>query len=191
MSDHAETERLLDAALETYADSSFGSGLEQRVINRIFEEKRRFNRRRWISWIVGPVAACALSLVFIVSRLSHNPSAVTPHTHAPARSATASIAGDRSQATSQPRAKAREFTASNMHPTKTAAAAERSARPKLDVFPTPLPLSDEEKALCVVAATGSQPARRALAEAEIHQDDRLVIARLAISPLETPDEGNK
>ena len=73
-------------------------------------------------------------------------------------------------------------------PPSDAQVADAVARPKLDVFPTPQPMSAEERALVVVAMQTPLPLRKALAEAQ--QDDPPIhIAATHIPPLESPDQG--
>jgi hypothetical protein len=62
------------------------------------------------------------------------------------------------------------------------------ARPKLDVFPTPQPLTAEERALALVATQSPAPLRRALVEAEKQDDAPIRIADIRISPLDLPDQ---
>ncbi len=56
--------------------------------------------------------------------------------------------------------------------------------PKMEVFPTPRPLSAQERALVGFAAQASPAAKREVVEAEKHLGDPIVIAELKIEPLE-------
>jgi len=58
-------------------------------------------------------------------------------------------------------------------------------RPKLDVFPTPQPLSSEERGLAVVALQAPVPLRKALVEAQEQDDAPVHIAAIHIPPLES------
>lgn len=64
-----------------------------------------------------------------------------------------------------------------------------AALPKLDVFPTPAPLSAEERTLVAVADAGPPPQRDALIESQKNLDTPLNIAALNIPPLAAPGEG--
>jgi hypothetical protein len=55
--------------------------------------------------------------------------------------------------------------------------------PKLEVFPTPRPLSPEEQALVALATQTSPEVERKVAEAEKHAGDPIAIAELKIRPL--------
>jgi hypothetical protein len=61
--------------------------------------------------------------------------------------------------------------------------------PKLDVFPSPQPLSPEEKALVSFAARAPEPVRQALIDAQTQADAPLNIAAIEIQPLDPPDQG--
>ena len=63
--------------------------------------------------------------------------------------------------------------------------------PKLDVFPSPQPLTREEETLVAAVTAGSEAERRALLEAQNRTDAPLSIADLHIPPLAPPDAGNK
>jgi hypothetical protein len=69
--------------------------------------------------------------------------------------------------------------------------AEVEARPKLDVFPTPQPLTPEEQVL-VAAATDSSPVvQAALQTPQITGDAPLSIASLDIPPLAVSGDGHQ
>jgi hypothetical protein len=59
------------------------------------------------------------------------------------------------------------------------------ALPKLDVFPTPKPLTAEEQALVAFATRTPVEAKVQVVEAERHLGDPIVIAALKIAPLES------
>ncbi len=64
-------------------------------------------------------------------------------------------------------------------------------RPKLDVFPTPQPLTDEEQALAAAARSGFKAERDALAARSEPADTALGIAALDIPPLAVAEEAKK
>jgi hypothetical protein len=70
-----------------------------------------------------------------------------------------------------------------------AQAAKSAPLPKLDVFPTPQPLTPQEQALAVFAIHGPEPERKALAKAQQQIDAPLSIAAIHIPPVQSPDKG--
>ena len=61
--------------------------------------------------------------------------------------------------------------------------------PKLDVFPTPQPLTAEERALVAFAANAPKPELKAVVDAQPQADAPLSIAAIEIQPLDSPDQG--
>jgi hypothetical protein len=55
--------------------------------------------------------------------------------------------------------------------------------PKMDVFPTPRPLTAEERALVAFASQASPEMKKQVVEAERHLGDPIAIAQLKIEPL--------
>jgi hypothetical protein len=66
-------------------------------------------------------------------------------------------------------------------------AATAAPLPKLDVFPTPQPLTPEEQVLAVFAAKAPLTERQALLDAQKQADAPLSIAALQIQPLDPPN----
>jgi hypothetical protein len=68
----------------------------------------------------------------------------------------------------------------------------REARPlpKLDIFPTPQPLTPAERALIQFAERTPVAERKALIEAQQQPDRPLNIAAIRIQPIEMPELGN-
>jgi hypothetical protein len=67
--------------------------------------------------------------------------------------------------------------------------AQAAPLPKLDVFPTPQPLTAEERALVVIVTQTPLPAREALVEAQSLDAQPVRIAEIHIPQLEPPDPG--
>jgi hypothetical protein len=63
--------------------------------------------------------------------------------------------------------------------------------PKLDVFPTPRPLSPEEQAMVRFVATTPPSEIQAMQKAQQQQDEPLHIAAIVIQPLKPLDETEK
>ena len=70
-------------------------------------------------------------------------------------------------------------------------AAEVQARPKLDVFPTPQPLTPEEQVLAAAATDSSPVVQAAIQTPQITGDAPLSIAALDIPPLAVSGKGQK
>jgi hypothetical protein len=79
--------------------------------------------------------------------------------------------------------------AATPRPKRAVLAANSAPLPKLDVFPTPQPLSPEEQALVNFAARASKSEREALIAAQQQDDAPLRIAAIEIQPLEPPASG--
>ncbi|SRR6266567_2622245 len=190
MREKDQLDLLIDSALATYAEPS--SGMEQRVLNALAAERVAvpaksklvaFPLRRWVPWVVG-LAACLLLALFVHNGKSHRETlardTVSPQ---PQRAAapTGIIATGRTHAAYAriPKARAPHLTA----------VAQAASLPKLDVFPTPQPLTPEEQALSVYAARAPKPELEALARAQSQDEKSFSIATAHIPPLQPPDEG--
>jgi hypothetical protein len=168
--------------------------------------------RLWPAWAVAVPVAAALLLWFSIAKIHHAPAIQNQEAHqangpqAPAASAPSHpdrsgahnltpaglkpLAGAKPLIDSQAvtaRLKSRPDTGPNRSTATEAVNPE--PLPKLDVFPTPQPLTPQEQALVVVAAQTPEPELRALIEAEKQNGQPFPIAAAHIPPLEPPDEG--
>jgi len=193
MPEKDDLDLLLDSALSTYADPGPDSGLEQRVLAavaaaRVEQGATAKPRRSWLPWAIAlPVAAGLLILWLAIPKVVHSP--VTPPRTAdnnkPVNAPFVSPPANPSQKLghhSHPSGPA-------IHPAPPPQVAHAAPSPKLDVFPTPAPLSPEERALVTVADAGPAAPRQALIEAQQQPDAPLSVAALNIPPLAQPDEG--
>ena len=196
MPDQDELDLLLDSALSTYADPGPDSGLEHRVLAAIDvarhsgERPRVFAKtRRWLPWAIAvPVAAGLLLLWLSIPKSVHAPTSTQQFAerHQPPENISSTAHP------SQPLRKAvhpSHHSAQAMHPSAPAQVARAMPLPKLDVFPTPAPLSAEERVLVTVADTGPPSEREALIESQEPPDAPLSIAALNIPPLAAPGGG--
>jgi hypothetical protein len=203
-----DLDRLLNAALETYAEPAQepgrDSGLEQRVLVRIAAAKAqeqplsyfRARRRIAIPWAVALTAAAALLLILLFERQPWRESG--KRNQEAARSQTAVPAGAPKMSThtgldaegegKHPHLRNRAPTHGYPAPQPVQVAAAKPV-PKLDVFPTPQPLTEQEQALVLVAARTPAPLRKALAEAQAQESPPVRIAAIHIPPLDSPDPG--
>jgi hypothetical protein len=159
-----ELDRLLDAALKQYAAVQPRHGLEGRILARLRSDSTERTSGAWWRWLTAATAVAGLAaLITIGSRpharlqpkVSRNPAITRPD---------AIVA-----ASSQPRpviqAPKRRFRA-------VADTQVNKALPKLDQFPSPQPLSEQEKLLAsYVAAYPKQAALLAkLRTAELERE---------------------
>ncbi|HEY1984669.1 MAG TPA: hypothetical protein VGG85_04625 [Terracidiphilus sp.] len=197
MREKDDLDLLLDSALLTYADPGPDACLEDRVLNALTAgsapEVRttwavRKPRRTWLRWAIAlPIAGCLLLLWLSTPKTIHAPS--TRHQEArqnnPAAALSPAVTAEIS--THTPRRLVTRAIQSAPPPSN-AQVANDVPRPKLDVFPTPQPMSAEERALSLVAAQTPLPLRKALVDAQ--QDDPPIhIASTHIPPLDSPDQG--
>jgi hypothetical protein len=166
--DRNELDRLIDHSLAMYIAQEPLAGLEDRVLNRIRLDNDGRRRATW-RWALAVPAFAAVILVVVISRDSRTPVAPKPapigtahvETPAPAAPAPATIhAALPGRATK---------------PTRTL--------PKRDQFPTPTPLTPEERAS--VAMPPLPPAAlQALADLQ-KSSEEIRIEPLEIPPLDT------
>jgi hypothetical protein len=197
MREKDDLDLLLDSALSSYADVHADSGLEQRVLNRISVAELAARpesapHRRWLLWAIAlPVAACLLLLVFTMKKARPHESEQQFQAHQTAQPAIEvpnEISPTRHEKSPQstkihplsPKRKADTNEADSGLPT-----------PKLDIFPTPTPLTPEEQAFANFVNSAPEPERRALIESQKQLDVPLNIAAIQIPPLEPPDTGTK
>lgn len=190
MRDNDDLDLLLDSALSSYADPGPEASLEARVLARVTAQAAPAPRRRWLPWAIAlPVAAGLLFLVFSRVQLDHLPSRNVKGVVRPQEA---------------PLVAAHSETPSSLHFTpghratrplpavqsnRDGHAAKFAPPPKLDVFPTPQPLTPEEQALALFAAHAPEPERKSLIEAQEQADAPLGIAAIHIQPLESPAQG--
>jgi hypothetical protein len=186
MSVRDELDRTLDEALATYGDPGPDGGLEQRVLARIGSERQARHHRWPLRWAAGLAAAAGLVL------------AITPALWHPARPHTAPKPGD--TPIERPliaRAGAPKLQRpADWRPRHAAGAARSSGpqpvvAPKLDIFPTPVPLSSQEKALVrLIARTPAEQRKKLMAPPE-QTNEPPSIAAISIPPIEPPTEGKE
>jgi len=150
-----ELERLLDVALARYTAEP-RAGLEERVLANLRAETQRGSQRAWWGWSALALVAAALVIATALSwkldRPMHSPTRVavtTAPTMEPAK---------KQVTTSEVRSEVQSEVQSKVHLRAGAEASERlkhhapqavpvAAQPKLDQFPSPQPLSEQELAL--------------------------------------------
>jgi hypothetical protein len=193
MSEHDGIDQLVDAGLASYADPGPESGLEERVLARIAEECAPATRRRLLPWVIALPIAAGLLLMFVLSGPKHTLPIANHANQAPSpQQPNAATARARVSAVPHPRATAHTlakpleiYTNADVEGT----VAKTASLPKLEVFPTPQPLTPEELAITVFAAKATEADRRSFIEAQTPRDAPLSIASIEIQPLNPPDHG--
>jgi hypothetical protein len=193
MREKDDLDLLIDSALSTYADPGPESGLENRVLVTLVAVRtatpqvRGGWRRRWLPWAVAiPIAAGLLFLWLLPKRDKPLPASMPQE----AREATPTAIAPHAESSSEVRREVPHRRAVRVtQPASPVQTAQAAPLPKLDVFPTPQPLTAEERALVVVVTQIPLPAREALVEAQSLDDSPVHIAEIQIPPLESPDQG--
>jgi len=146
-----ELDRALDAALAKSAAVEPRAGLEERILVRLRTEQTRVVDRAWWPWaLAGALAAIVVLSAALASRsgLSHPVVATHPGvtTESPSTSGTA-VPDPHPDPTLPRPASVRRTVQRPAHPTVAVA-----ANPRLDQFPSPRPLSEQEEMLAGYAA---------------------------------------
>jgi hypothetical protein len=159
-----DLDRALDAALAKYAAVEPRAGLEGRILARVGTEQARPADSAWLSgwrwrWAASVTAVFVVTLALAWSWRAHwqsvtqnHPMATTPRQKIANKPVNAEVAArNENPAITQGRmAAGPAFPSPQAHPSRnrsSAAEAAVSAYPKLDRFPSPRPLTDEERAL--------------------------------------------
>jgi hypothetical protein len=186
MSERDDLDLLLDAALRSYADPGADSGLEQRILRNVAGHAATTARHPWRSpllWAAGLslVAACLL-LVFVSA----------PRPKAVQHTANTQAAVERRPQPDTAATSRRSQTA-QLHRKRLAphSIPQSTAAPKLAVFPTPMPLSAEERELVLLVGAASAEQRKDLVIAQQQGDAPLRIAAISIPSLEPPEKGKE
>jgi hypothetical protein len=188
-----DLDRVIDAALLSYGNPIDGTELSQRILAQVSrsrdlaDSRRSVARRKWLPWAIAlPLAACLLLFLTLSKSPTHSVSEVK---HA-GESEEAKSAPNRSPESKRPQATTTHIAAVHSHLARaTQSAGERVvARPKLDVFPSPEPLGQQEQALVTLASQPAPPAAQQVLTKT--QDDKpLEISAIHIPSIITPDEG--
>ncbi len=162
-----EFDALIGGALGEYSQPEPLGGLEERVLNRVRAEGEVRRRPWWMRWgWVVPVVACAvLALVFLrpVPRVA--PPQIVAVTPAPPKPVLREAAPAPRPVTQR----------------KQVRRVPRPALPKLEQFPAPAPLTEEERALLALAKQG-EPAHAAFLDLEKRKEP-ITVQALKIEPL--------
>jgi hypothetical protein len=138
-----DLDRALDSALAKYAASEPRAGLEDRVLANLRAERARVPDRAWWRWSFASVAA-----VLVIGAVLAWRTAKPSHPVLVNRPAETQPAPTRAPQTANATAEAVPARVPPMRKqSRRPISAKLAANPKLDVFPSPRPLSEEELAL--------------------------------------------
>jgi hypothetical protein len=175
-------EAWLESALGQYAKAEPRAGLEGRILANLQTERRRIaERNRWWWTSVGTVAAVAA--VALAVWLGHAPSTRTPNEagHTATNDAGRETGPSVSPEVHPPTQRATKACGATglcpVQPRRSDGAKHQSATPRLDQFPAPAPLSDQEKLLArYVEQFPQRAALIARAQTDLRQQTELEMA---------------
>ncbi len=191
MPEPGDLDPVLRSALSSYGDPGADSGLEQRILARLASAKAATTpRRRWLPWAVAlPVAAGVLLLLILSGHQPNRQPYGNAELNSPVRQPLVADTGAVPPADHHPVTGHRTKAATpQANPRPAAVAAKAAPLPKLDVFPTPQPLTPEEQAFAVFLARAPESVRQSFFEAQAKADAPLSIAAIHIEPLDPPDK---
>jgi len=141
-----ELDLVLDAALAKYAAVEPRAGLQERVLASLRAEQRKPQDHRWWRWGTAAALAAVVVVAIAVALRSGKPAPVAVHqsplpVESPRAPETQVV--HREGNSVAPRRPTHKAAATDAHSPEIVAA----ATPKLDVFPSPQPLSEQEKML--------------------------------------------
>jgi hypothetical protein len=165
-----ELDKILDGALSSYSREESRPGLEGRVLKRIraAPEQHRFHWLRWAAAI--PALACFLLAVTFWTTRNSIPKSRKP---APIVAKTASPSLIARQAV--------QTTVARRRP-------KHVRLPKRGEFPTPAPLTAEERALLAFVVRSPKQAEELLTDAKSRSSEPLEIKAIHIEPLQSGGE---
>ena len=176
-----ELDQLIDAALPSYSAAEPRPGLEHRILTNAVEEYPRRGRFAWAWALAVPAAACLLAFLFFAGRHnSYRSTLEATATTAPATTAASPRETPATDSFPSPR------KGSIPHKLPTQPSTTRETLPKEEVFPSPSPLTAEERAaIALVHDPPQMPRQIDTAGVEISP---IHIAELQIKPIAPPDD---
>lgn len=168
-----ELDKILDDALSSYCGES-RIGLEARILNRIYAEKAR---RRFASWrwaILIPAFAClvlAVISVWVKQGASSKPSIAIQST---AHATIPRVSSERAPVVQR-----------KWYPHQRASVVRYRSMPKLEQFPAPAPLTDQERAFMALLERAPNKARELAAVQDAREVQPLQIKEIQIEPLQS------
>jgi len=133
-----ELDRELDTALAKYAAVEPRVGLEERVLASLRAGQAQVPERVWWRWSVAGALAAIIVVALALASRSSRPHAPVIANHHPAPAASVEPSGTRASSSG---------SAIPRTPVRPPRKAEMAANPRLDQFPSPRALSEQEKLL--------------------------------------------
>jgi hypothetical protein len=162
-----DPDRALDAALAKYAAVAPGPGLEERIMANLHAERMRVPERAWWNWGIAAAVAAVIVVGVAFTWKSSRPVQQIVH-HAPTqqnpKQLPQAVAKDAPESARNVMTPTPSVSAHHSPPVIAAVA----ANPRLDVFPSPQPLSEQEKLLLdYVHQSPTEAAQIARAQTEL------------------------
>jgi hypothetical protein len=181
-----DLDRLIDGALASYADPGPDSGLERRLLARI--KTTSLQRRRRLIWAAGlpALATAGLMLLVVANTSRHTRLGSQQEIGSQIESSRTSRSGTLNPLF--PRATVRSSSHARRSARSTAPIA--TIPPKRDTFPSPTPLSNEERALVTLVAQTPAAQRQDLA-VWLQPAEPIHIAAVSIPLINPPAEGKE
>ena len=191
----ADLDALIDSALKSYADPEQATSPRQMaaaVMARIEAARARWRSWRW-GLIFGIPALASVLIVCVFLVRPHTPGTIA-YTPKPIPQITTNGATKASPL--QNRAVLQPGSSSSVSHVREAAVKTHIATepqqaervlPKLDVFPTPAPATEEENTLAAFANQSTQADKQSAWNAQQQTAQPLEIAKIHIEPLDTKD----
>lgn len=181
MREDGNLDRLIDAALGTYAEAD--SDLERRVLARIACQRTPAWRKGPLGWVSALAAVACLLLAVALMHRGAARAPVADRRNVPALPQAPVM----SEAPIASRIPQRSSRSAHHRPTENAAGRSLAIRLlKQEIFPMPRPLSPEEQVLAEFVARAPEAERESLIEAQEHSDEPIAIAAIRIEPIQIP-----
>jgi hypothetical protein len=178
-----ELDQIIDAALPSYSATEPQPGFEHRILSRTLTAPRSQNRFAWAWALAVPAAACLLALLFVAGRHdSHR--VMLKATSIPAPATAETSRRETPVISSLPSLR----NASIFHKLPTRPSTAQEMLPKEEVFPSPSPLTAEERAAIALVRDPAPPIPRQTDTAAGVEIDPIHIAELQIKPIAPPDD---
>jgi len=178
---HQFVDELLDSALARYRSAEPRPGLEERVLGCLRAEPQPRPRFGWAWWLSAGVAVLGTVLLAVLLRRTVH---ITPGSPAPSSAVEARKMNSPPSALKaafvEPIAKSHPTRRASAHLTRQLRSQRVGEEPHKDVFPSPAPLSEQEKLLLHYVRESPAPALMALQRATD------ALEEIQIKPLEIP-----
>lgn len=187
-----ELDSRIDAALRSYVQPP--EPMAPRIAMAVLMERAQAERpphglRWWMYGIAGVAAACLVAVIFAVWAFRAPQALGIASTPKPPLAV--AVPPSRVAVAESPASAPRPTSHSNRTSASRELAAKATPLPKLDVFPSPKPLSPEEQALVDFAKRGPPEVQRAVLEDQKHWDDPIIVADLQSHPPQSVSQQNR